>query len=506
MANLSHMSIAKAEALGTEKVQALIRNQANSVLSSMSIGKAEALGTSKVNELLNLSQTGINNSNTHEEEKVINNTITAQESLVRRYGIRQEIVIKNNKEDPNVKARRILSENCKPVEEIEVECIGDLDYRVGFGVHVYLPFLSQYSDCLMYIKSIEHEWKPNGMFISKLTLTPSRVMDEKEWSDTTEDDEDSSSSSGSDLWTKIYPLLKQQIGKPYVYGATGPDSFDCSGLVQYCYNQFENEIGFHINRTTYEQLKQGKQIDNTNMDEWEPGDLVFPHDGHVVVYTGDKKCIEAMKTGTNVMEHEYSRNSTYAVRRVLPESLKVYDGGSVDIPTDYLNTIKNGVESNIYTFIKNMDNYGYKNNLISICKKYSIEPYTMAGLICIESEGNPVCGTGSYRGLCQTENGSSDPATNIKQGCEEYNQKCSATGYSSIWVSMSAYNSGEGTVIKACKESGKDMKTISMKELGDALYNYVKSHNPGWNANEKKYYAAKVCLAISILKGKKALN
>lgn len=334
MANLSHMSIAKAEALGTEKVQALIRNQANSVLNSMSIGKAEAFGTSKVNELLNLSQTGINNSNTHEEEKVINNIITAQESLVRRYGIRQEIVIKNNKEDPNVKARRILSEKCKPVEEIEVECIGDLDYRVGFGVHVYLPFLSQYSDCLMYIKSIEHEWKPNGMFISKLTLTPSRVMDEKEWSDTTEDDEDSSSSSGSDLWTKIYPLLKQQIGKPYVYGATGPDSFDCSGLVQYCYNQFENEIGFHINRTTYEQLKQGKQIDNTNMDEWEPGDLVFPHDGHVVVYTGDKKCIEALKTGTNVMEHEYSRNSTYAVRRVFPESLKVYDGGSVDIPTD----------------------------------------------------------------------------------------------------------------------------------------------------------------------------
>ncbi|WP_455796508.1 hypothetical protein [Clostridium butyricum] len=44
-----------------------------------------------------------------------------------------------------------------------------------------------------------------------------------------------------------------------------------------------------------------------------------------------------------------------------------------------------------------MDNYGYKNNLISICKKYSIEPYTMAGLICIESEGNPVCVTGSYR-------------------------------------------------------------------------------------------------------------
>lgn len=441
-----------------------------------------------------------------EEAETVNNTITAQESLVRRYGIRQEIVIKNKKEDPNIKARRILSDNCKPVEEIDVECIGDLDYRVGFGVHVYLPFLSKYADCLMYIKSVEHEWKPNGMFISKLTLTPSRVMDEKEWSDATEDDEDSSSSSGSDLWIKIYSLLKQQIGKPYVWGATGPDSFDCSGLVQYCYNQFANEIGFSLPRTTYEQIKQGTEVNASNIDEWEPGDLVFPHAGHVVVYTGDKKCIEAMQTGTNVMEHEYSRNSTYAVRRVLPEAVGVYDGGSVDIPSNYLNTIRSGVESNVAAFIKNIDNYGYKNNLISICKNYNIEPYTMAGLICIESEGNPVCGTGKYKGLCQVENGSTDPATNIKQGCEMYNKKCSATGYSSVWVSLSAYNSGEGTVINACKESGKDMKTVSMKELGDALYDYVSSHNSGWDPNEKKYYAAKVCLAINILKGKKALN
>ena len=55
------------------------------------------------------------------------------------------------------------------------------------------------------------------------------------------------------------------------------------------------------------------------MDEWEPGDLVFPHAGHVVVYIGNGQCIEALQTGTNVMVHDYTRITTYAVRRILPE-------------------------------------------------------------------------------------------------------------------------------------------------------------------------------------------
>lgn len=260
------------------------------------------------------------NGTENEEEVIINNTITAAESIKNRYGIRQQIVTVNNNEDSYIKAMRILNDNCKPKEDIEVECIGDLDYRVGFGVHVQIPFLSQYTDCLMYIKSVDHEWKYNGMFISKLGLTPSRVMDEQDWSDTTESDGGNDSIGNIDLWNKIYLLLKQQIGKPYVYGASGPDSFDCSGLVQYCYNQFSDEIGEKIDRTTYDQVKQGTKVDESNMDEWEPGDLVFPHAGHVVVYIGNGQCIEAMKTGTNVMVHDYSRKTTYAVRRVLPEA------------------------------------------------------------------------------------------------------------------------------------------------------------------------------------------
>lgn len=477
---LDRLQIAQQQAF-ENKVQQMIKND-----------------SAKVNENNNIDSNTNSNATLgiEEDSTVVNNTITAQDSLVRRYGIRQEIVIKNDNEDPNIKARRILADNCKPKEEIEVECIGDLDYRVGFGVHLYVPFLPQYSDCLMYVKSVEHEWKPNGIFISKLTLTPSRVMDEKEWSDTTENDEDSSSSSGSDLWTKIYLLLKQQIGKPYVYGATGPDSFDCSGLVQYCYNQFENEIGFHINRTTYEQIKQGKQIDNTNMDEWEPGDLVFPHEGHVVVYTGGGKCIEAMKTGTNVMEHEYSRNSTYAVRRVLPEATQIYDNVSVDLPTSAISAIQALCEDAVNTVISNMNKYDFKDKLIKISKEKNVTPYMCLAIIAIESNGNPNCSSSAgANGLMQVLNGSFDIETNIRQGCDVYNEKCNYYNNASTFIALEAYNYGQGNVDKILSKIGKKAGEVSIKEWIDNCSN-----------SEAKYYACKVLYANSLLRSKKALN
>lgn len=52
----------------------------------------------------------------------------------------------------------------------------------------------------------------------------------------------------------IVALAKQQVGKPYAWGANGPDSFDCSSLVQYV---FKNAAGINLPRTTYDQVKVG---------------------------------------------------------------------------------------------------------------------------------------------------------------------------------------------------------------------------------------------------------
>ena len=84
-----------------------------------------------------------------------------------------------------------------------------------------------------------------------------------------------------------------QLGKPYVYGATGPNSYDCSGLVQAAYKA----VGVNLPRTTYQMLLVGKTVSKANL---QPGDLVFPDAGHVQLYVGDGKVIEAPHSGLNV--------------------------------------------------------------------------------------------------------------------------------------------------------------------------------------------------------------
>ncbi|MBD7910273.1 C40 family peptidase [Clostridium sp. Sa3CVN1] len=61
------------------------------------------------------------------------------------------------------------------------------------------------------------------------------------------------------------------LEKPYVYGETGPDRFDCSGLALYVYKKVAN---IDIGRDTYAQVKEGREVSQS---ELQPGDLVFPH-------------------------------------------------------------------------------------------------------------------------------------------------------------------------------------------------------------------------------------
>lgn len=91
---------------------------------------------------------------------------------------------------------------------------------------------------------------------------------------------------------KVLDMACRQLGKSYVYGATGPDTFDCSGLTQYCYKQ---ALGIDISRTTYTQLEHGTVV--SSQSALKPGDLVFPHTGHVGIYLGNGQMIHAPQTG-----------------------------------------------------------------------------------------------------------------------------------------------------------------------------------------------------------------
>ncbi|MCW2878318.1 MAG: hydrolase [Sphaerisporangium sp.] len=84
-----------------------------------------------------------------------------------------------------------------------------------------------------------------------------------------------------------------QVGKPYRWGATGPSSFDCSGLTQASWAK----AGVSIPRTTYTQWAWGASR-RISLDALQPGDLLFSRGlGHMGMYVGGGKMIHAPRTG-----------------------------------------------------------------------------------------------------------------------------------------------------------------------------------------------------------------
>lgn len=84
-----------------------------------------------------------------------------------------------------------------------------------------------------------------------------------------------------------------QVGKPYRWGATGPDAYDCSGLVQTAYAH----AGIKLPRVTYSQVLVGTAVDRNAL---LPGDIIFPNPGHEQLYIGGGKVCEAPEAGVPV--------------------------------------------------------------------------------------------------------------------------------------------------------------------------------------------------------------
>jgi cell wall-associated NlpC family hydrolase len=87
-------------------------------------------------------------------------------------------------------------------------------------------------------------------------------------------------------------VAQAQLGKPYVWGAAGPDSFDCSGLTMFAYAQ----AGISLPHYTGAQWNQGRHVSQS---ELQPGDLIFFGQdlGHVGMYLGNGNFIHAPHTG-----------------------------------------------------------------------------------------------------------------------------------------------------------------------------------------------------------------
>lgn len=114
----------------------------------------------------------------------------------------------------------------------------------------------------------------------------------------------------------VVSLAANYLGRPYRYGAAGPDSFDCSGFTTYIYKQF----GITLNRTAADQLLyNGTSVAQSDLRK---GDLVFFKEfgaavaaTHVGIYTGDGQFIHASSSGSNVKYGALS-NAWFSARYV----------------------------------------------------------------------------------------------------------------------------------------------------------------------------------------------
>ena len=96
--------------------------------------------------------------------------------------------------------------------------------------------------------------------------------------------------------SSVVAIAMQYVGSPYVWGSAGPNSFDCSGFTQYVYRQ----VGINLPRTSGEQAASGTPVSAA---EAQPGDLVT-WSGHVGIYAGDGKVIDAGNESTGVVYRE----------------------------------------------------------------------------------------------------------------------------------------------------------------------------------------------------------
>jgi cell wall-associated NlpC family hydrolase len=125
------------------------------------------------------------------------------------------------------------------------------------------------------------------------------------------------SCGGPRVFTREYDHLRPSLvaaalamrGKPYRYGGTTPDGFDCSGLVVYSYRQFD----INLPRNSYKQYKSSKPIYERDL---QPGDLVFFRTdssfvSHVGIYIGDNRFVHAPGQGKTVrvdsIDNDYYR-------------------------------------------------------------------------------------------------------------------------------------------------------------------------------------------------------
>jgi len=121
----------------------------------------------------------------------------------------------------------------------------------------------------------------------------------------------SSTAAPSSAAQTAVDTARSQVGKPYEYGAAGPDSYDCSGLTQYAYRS----AGIELPHSSRSQSEMGTPVDRANL---QPGDLVFFYQpvSHVGIYVGDGQMVDAGTEDTGVVQRSVDMEGYDFARRI----------------------------------------------------------------------------------------------------------------------------------------------------------------------------------------------
>ena len=228
-------------------------------------------------------------------------TITNSDD-VSAYGTFSKVLKLEDGKDADAEAKKELK---KIERKASITGFGDSSCKSGYGVKVKDAYTGLVG--LFYIDEDIHTWE-NGVYKVDLTLAFENMMNEvnaetNENSNSSSSGSNSSSSSGLSGSSgsssssseggnsKLVELAKSKIGCKYVWGATGPNTFDCSGLMLWAHKQ----MGITIPRTSLAQSKSGKAVSKSDL---QVGDLVFFKTtsapvGHVGMYIGNGQFIHA---------------------------------------------------------------------------------------------------------------------------------------------------------------------------------------------------------------------
>lgn len=202
----------------------------------------------------------------------------------------------------NVEAKEVTSTNQqkKVTKVVEVTCSA-LNVRKGPGTNYGVKKTIKKGSVVGVIKSYSNGWSKVKISKSSTGYVSSENM--KTYSGDSGDikvtyTKPSTSSTTNKKIDTVVSTVKAQVGKPYVYGAAGPNSFDCSGLTYYSYKK----AGVYLNRSSRDQASNGKHVSKSNL---KPGDLIFFNSGtnsirHVGMYVGNNKFVHSPSPGKTV--------------------------------------------------------------------------------------------------------------------------------------------------------------------------------------------------------------